>query len=259
MKTKAPYLLLVCMCIASIGSVFAAEVEIEDSARQGLIGRWAFDDLTDGVLKNSARVGLDATVRGDVSLEDGVFAEAASLKGRPTIRIKADEAFRNLSSITISAWRLVHAKLAARFSRECADFSEATNSRPFEYLAAADNSWNSSQAEHLIGLGTFWRPDLSFDAKRVVFSFHPANEKNFHLYEINIDGSGQAQGQSKLSSHSNDGCHEMHSVTPDTKTNAEALHRAPSEIVPPPWGDESISYMRFVRHYDLRTSESMDR
>ena len=41
--------------------------------------------------------------------------------------------------------------------------------------------------------GTFWRPDLSFDARRVLFSFHPANEKNFHLYEINIDGSGLRQ------------------------------------------------------------------
>lgn len=41
--------------------------------------------------------------------------------------------------------------------------------------------------------GTFWRPDLSFDAQRVLFSFHPANEKNFHLYEINIDGSGLRQ------------------------------------------------------------------
>ncbi|MHC4462611.1 MAG: LamG-like jellyroll fold domain-containing protein [Planctomycetota bacterium] len=41
--------------------------------------------------------------------------------------------------------------------------------------------------------GTFWRPDLSFDAKRVLFSFHPANDKNFHLYEINVDGSGLRQ------------------------------------------------------------------
>jgi Concanavalin A-like lectin/glucanases superfamily/Hydrazine synthase alpha subunit middle domain len=41
--------------------------------------------------------------------------------------------------------------------------------------------------------GTFWRPDLSFDAQRVLVSFHPANEKNFHLYEINIDGSGLRQ------------------------------------------------------------------
>ena len=38
--------------------------------------------------------------------------------------------------------------------------------------------------------GTFWRPDLSFDGKRVLFSFKPANEKNFHLYEINVDGRG---------------------------------------------------------------------
>lgn len=41
--------------------------------------------------------------------------------------------------------------------------------------------------------GTFWRPDLSFDAQRVLFCFHPANEKTYHLYEINIDGSGLRQ------------------------------------------------------------------
>ncbi|HNS22906.1 MAG TPA: hypothetical protein PKH24_20575 [Sedimentisphaerales bacterium] len=41
--------------------------------------------------------------------------------------------------------------------------------------------------------GTFWRPDLSFDAQRVLFCFHPANEKAFHLYEIHIDGSGLRQ------------------------------------------------------------------
>ncbi len=41
--------------------------------------------------------------------------------------------------------------------------------------------------------GTFWRPDLSFDAQRVLFCFHPAHEKTFHIYEINIDGSGLRQ------------------------------------------------------------------
>ena len=41
--------------------------------------------------------------------------------------------------------------------------------------------------------GTFWRPDLSFDAERVLFSFHPANEKAFHIYEINVDGTGLRQ------------------------------------------------------------------
>ena len=92
------------LCVASTCGVFAAEVEIEDGVRQGLIGHWAFDDLTEGTLRNSARIGLDATVRGDVSLEDGVFAEAACLKGRHAIHIKANETFKNLPSITISAW-----------------------------------------------------------------------------------------------------------------------------------------------------------
>jgi len=41
--------------------------------------------------------------------------------------------------------------------------------------------------------GSFWRPDLSFDAKRVLFCFKPHNEKSFHLYEINTDGSGLRQ------------------------------------------------------------------
>ncbi len=41
--------------------------------------------------------------------------------------------------------------------------------------------------------GSFWRPDVSFDAKKVVFCFKPHNEKSFHLYEINVDGSGFTQ------------------------------------------------------------------
>jgi hypothetical protein len=41
--------------------------------------------------------------------------------------------------------------------------------------------------------GSFWRPDLSWDATRVLFCFKPHNEKSFHLYEINVDGSGLTQ------------------------------------------------------------------
>lgn len=41
--------------------------------------------------------------------------------------------------------------------------------------------------------GSFWRPDLSFDAHKVLFCFKPHNEKSFHLYEINIDGTGLEQ------------------------------------------------------------------
>jgi hypothetical protein len=41
--------------------------------------------------------------------------------------------------------------------------------------------------------GSFWRPDLSFDAKRVLFCFKPHDEKSFHLYEINLDGTGLRQ------------------------------------------------------------------
>ncbi len=41
--------------------------------------------------------------------------------------------------------------------------------------------------------GSFWRPDLSFDAQTVLFCFKPHNEKSFHLYEINLDGTGLVQ------------------------------------------------------------------
>ena len=41
--------------------------------------------------------------------------------------------------------------------------------------------------------GSFWRPDLSWDAQRVLFCFKPHNEKSFHLYEIGIDGSNLVQ------------------------------------------------------------------
>ncbi|MHC4112487.1 MAG: HzsA-related protein [Planctomycetota bacterium] len=41
--------------------------------------------------------------------------------------------------------------------------------------------------------GSFWRPDLSFDAKKVLFCCKPHDEKSFHLYEINIDGTGLRQ------------------------------------------------------------------
>jgi hypothetical protein len=38
--------------------------------------------------------------------------------------------------------------------------------------------------------GSFWRPDLSFDARRVLFCYKAHDEKAFHLYEIGLDGSG---------------------------------------------------------------------
>ncbi|MHC4580489.1 MAG: LamG-like jellyroll fold domain-containing protein, partial [Planctomycetota bacterium] len=103
MKTKISYLLL-CTCVVSTGGAFAAGAEIDDDNGCGLIGRWTFDDLTDGMLKDSVRTALDATVQGNVSLQDGVFAAAACLDGQQAIRIKASEVFRNLPSITISAW-----------------------------------------------------------------------------------------------------------------------------------------------------------
>jgi len=41
--------------------------------------------------------------------------------------------------------------------------------------------------------GSFWRPELSFDGERVLFCFKPHDEKSFHLYEINLDGTGLRQ------------------------------------------------------------------
>jgi hypothetical protein len=38
--------------------------------------------------------------------------------------------------------------------------------------------------------GSFWRPDLSFDARRVLFCYKPHDGKAFHLYEMNLDGTG---------------------------------------------------------------------
>jgi hypothetical protein len=39
----------------------------------------------------------------------------------------------------------------------------------------------------------FWRPDLSPDARSVLFCMKPADEKAFHLYEIRLDGAGLRQ------------------------------------------------------------------
>jgi hypothetical protein len=35
--------------------------------------------------------------------------------------------------------------------------------------------------------GSFWRPDVSYDGKKVLASFKPHNEKTFHLYEVEVD------------------------------------------------------------------------
>jgi len=39
----------------------------------------------------------------------------------------------------------------------------------------------------------FWRPDLSFDGKRILFCMKPEKEKTFNLYEIGVDGKGLRQ------------------------------------------------------------------
>ncbi|MDR0522449.1 MAG: hypothetical protein LBH00_11440 [Planctomycetaceae bacterium] len=42
--------------------------------------------------------------------------------------------------------------------------------------------------------GSFWRPDVSYDGKRVLASFKPHNEKTFHLYEIDLERGLQQRG-----------------------------------------------------------------
>jgi hypothetical protein len=41
--------------------------------------------------------------------------------------------------------------------------------------------------------GSFWRPELSFDARKVLFCYKPQDGKSFHLYEMNLDGTGGKQ------------------------------------------------------------------
>jgi len=52
-----------------------------------------------------------------------------------------------------------------------------------------------SKVTELIGEGEgfFWRPELSYDAKKVIFCMKPADDNAFHLYEINADGTGFKQ------------------------------------------------------------------
>jgi hypothetical protein len=38
--------------------------------------------------------------------------------------------------------------------------------------------------------GSFWSPDLSFDAKRLLFCYKAWDEKSFRLYAMNLDGTG---------------------------------------------------------------------
>jgi hypothetical protein len=42
------------------------------------------------------------------------------------------------------------------------------------------------------------------------------------------------------------GCHELHSVAPANRYG-QALRADPAELTPPPWGDETIGYERFVQ------------
>ena len=41
--------------------------------------------------------------------------------------------------------------------------------------------------------GMFWRPDLSYDGKRVLFCYRPKGDRTFHLYETGLNGKGLRQ------------------------------------------------------------------
>ncbi len=41
--------------------------------------------------------------------------------------------------------------------------------------------------------GFLWRPDLSFDADKIVFCLMSAGKRSFHLHEVNVDGTGFRQ------------------------------------------------------------------
>ncbi len=163
--------------------------------------------------------------------------------------------------------------------------------------------------------GSYWRPDLSFDGRRVLFCFKPKEDKTFHLYEVHVDGgpvkqltfsegmqttrwSGpcvsvvQEDGVKRIlgtvpvnadgsvyfpvpagkmlffqllderhralqtmrsftgampgETRGCVGCHKMHNRTPLARP-LSALTRPPVKLTPPPWGDETIGYERFVQ------------
>ncbi len=43
------------------------------------------------------------------------------------------------------------------------------------------------------GKGFFWRPELSYDGKKVIFCMKPKDDRAFHIYEIGSDGKGFKQ------------------------------------------------------------------
>ena len=87
---------------------------------------------------------------------------------------------------------------------EGAERAYATGSPPDRHIAARDGHLIVVDGLSLDGTarrlmpqaplhGSFRRPDLSFDGRRVLFSFKPHDEKSFHIFEINLDGTGLRQ------------------------------------------------------------------
>jgi hypothetical protein len=60
---------------------------------------------------------------------------------------------------------------------------------PAGKLLVLDELRPSAEARHIGPKtpGSYWRPDLSFDGRRVLFCFKPEDEKGFHIYEVATD------------------------------------------------------------------------
>ena len=93
----------------------------------------------------------------------------------------------------------------------CIDNAYAVGGPPAHHEVLSRNSSTAAQGGRLLvleGLGpdapvrklapaggpaSFWRPDLSYDAQRVLFCMKAADRQSYDLYEIGIDGSGLRQ------------------------------------------------------------------
>ena len=99
--------------------------------------------------------GLSAT-EGDEKLIAEVYREKATFaETMAAVRSKLRE---SNGAVSESLIRLVQASMAVSFADECLEFFRVTKAQPFEYLTAADNSWNVRHSELLMDLLTEYKP-----------------------------------------------------------------------------------------------------
>ncbi len=62
-------------------------------------------------------------------------------------------------------------------------------------LLVLEGLWPGGSLRKLSALppGSYWKPDLSFDGKKIAFCYKANDEEAFHLYEVGLDGSGLRQ------------------------------------------------------------------